>query len=218
MPARKYTDAQRTSFLYTTYRGMLQRCNNKNSSHYKHYGGKGVKVCEEWENDYVSFYNWALKNNASKELTLDRVDNNLGYSPENCRWVDAKQQANNKSNNRKLTYNGMTKTIAQWSELTRIQESTIRFRLDHYGYTIGQALGYEDKPIKKINRENSRKPVLQFDLDGNLIKEWKSIQEINDELGFNISTLRWCIYGIQKSSHGYIWKYKERKKKDLMPC
>lgn len=93
------------SRLYGVWTNMRQRCNNPSNTHYKYYGERGIKVCTEWEEDFINFYNWAMSNGYDEnapygECTIDRIDNNKGYSPDNCRFVNLTVQANNKSNNR----------------------------------------------------------------------------------------------------------------------
>lgn len=206
---RKYTKEQTQSFLYSTWLGMRQRCFDKNSSHYKYYGDKGVTMCEEWINDYSKFYEWSIKNGASKELTIDRIDNNGNYEPNNCRWVDSIVQANNKTQNRVIEYNGEKLTLMQWSRKTGIKDATIRMRLDKYGYSIGEALGYESHKTKQYDRSNRRKPIEQYSLNGDFIKLWDSAQVASKSLGISINSIRNCAIGIYKTGNGFIWKYKK---------
>lgn len=114
--------------LYDTYNNMIQRCNNSNNSQYTNYGGRGIKVCDEWKNNFIAFYSWSMDNGYSDGLTIDRIDNNGNYEPDNCRWVDYKTQNNNERSNVYITYKGMTKTLQQWSEYLNVDYGTIRTR------------------------------------------------------------------------------------------
>lgn len=102
--------------LYHVFKCMKERCYKKYNYNYKHYGGRGIKICDEWLNDFMNFYNWAIANGYNDNLTIDRINVNGNYEPSNCRWVDMKHQNNNKRNNVLLTHNGKTKTITQWSD------------------------------------------------------------------------------------------------------
>ena len=82
--------------LYRIYGAMKQRCTNQNAKNYKHYGGRGITVCDEWNESFSTFKQWAENNGYSPDLSIDRVDNSLGYNPVNCRWANATTQANNR--------------------------------------------------------------------------------------------------------------------------
>lgn len=115
--------------LYSTYRGMLQRCNYKKHISYKDYGGRGIKVCQEWS-EFIPFYNWATNNGYQEHLTLDRIDVNGNYKPSNCRWATTKEQARNTSRNKFITYKGRKETLSFWSEYFNIGHKTISYRLN----------------------------------------------------------------------------------------
>ena len=115
------------SRIYCIYHNMLERCNNQNNSHYCYYGERGIKVCEEWSNKkdgFLSFYDWAIKNGYTDELTIDRINNNGDYDPNNCRWTDMKTQNRNKRSNRILTYNGENYIMKDLAQKLGIKYST----------------------------------------------------------------------------------------------
>ena len=117
------------SRIYTIYRGMIYRC-NRNYHENKRYYGRGIKVCQEWlgENGFYNFYNWAMNNGYSDNLTIDRIDNDGNYEPTNCRWVTMHDQQNNKNNNIRISYNGETKTLSQWCEELSLNYRTVLAR------------------------------------------------------------------------------------------
>lgn len=107
---------------------MQKRCYNPKRSSYKWYGGRGITICEEWRTNPASFYTWAIESGYEEHLTIERIDVNGNYCPENCKWVTQKEQKNNQRSNHLITYKGKTKTMAEWSELTGLSYSTIRSR------------------------------------------------------------------------------------------
>lgn len=125
---------------------MKQRCLNKNHINYKNYGARGIAVCERWLS-YDNFYH--DMGNPEHGYTLDRTDNNKGYSLNNCTWATWKQQANNKRNNHYLTYKNETKTLQQWGEKLGLKPNTILTRIRR-GWSITKALCYsENESIKR---------------------------------------------------------------------
>lgn len=118
---------------------MKQRCENSADIHYKNYGGRGIAICDSWR-VFSGFKEWALLNGYDKHLTLDRINNDGNYEPSNCRWTTQKEQCNNKRTNHMISYNGETKTIAQWAEATGITASTIEHRLNRGNWDIERAL------------------------------------------------------------------------------
>jgi hypothetical protein len=114
--------------LYVAYRNMVARCGKLNHPQFHYYGGRGIAVCEEWS-EYLNFKRWSLEHGWRKGLSLDRTDNNGGYSPSNCRWVNHREQMSNTSRNRFLEYGGERKTIAEWSRSTGFGWKTIETRL-----------------------------------------------------------------------------------------
>lgn len=117
--------------LYIVWSGMIRRCTNPNAANYGRYGSRGIDVCEEWRENFEFFYNWAMMSGYKKGLTLDRIDNDLGYFPDNCRWVDRKTQQNNTRQNHFVTYGGETHSVAEWSRILGINHETLRYRVNN---------------------------------------------------------------------------------------
>ena len=126
--------------LFEIYRAMKRRCSEHDNKDYKYYGGRGIRVCDEWLNSLESFAKWSYANGYNDTLTIDRIDSNGNYEPSNCRWVDNTIQANNKRNNIFLEYNGKKKTIAQWSRDLNIKYGTLYNRAIINNMTIENIL------------------------------------------------------------------------------
>lgn len=109
-------------------KGMKRRCYNKNVEDYKHYGGRGIKVYDEWLKYSVFFYKWALENGYDDNLSIDRIDVDGDYEPSNCRWATKAEQSNNKRNSVFLIYNNEKKTITEWSEIYNITMAKVSYR------------------------------------------------------------------------------------------
>lgn len=127
--------------LFNAWRGMKRRCQANNERCFKDYRGRGITVCEEWANDFESFKAWALANGYEDKprISLDRIDNDKGYSPDNCRWVTAKEQARNKRSNVFLEYNGERHCLAEWAEKLGIDPRTIGYRY-RAGWSVREIL------------------------------------------------------------------------------
>ena len=123
---------------------MLTRCNNKNDTRYQWYGGRGITVCDRWS----KFENFlADMGERPEKMTLDRIDTNGNYCPENCRWATNKQQHRNKRSNRLLTHDGETKCVAEWAETVGISQGALASRIDVYGWSVEKAL---TTPVRKL--------------------------------------------------------------------
>lgn len=124
--------------LYHIWKSIRERCNTPTSTIYKNYGGRGISICKQWD-DFKVFREWALTHGYNDSLTIDRIDVNGNYEPNNCRWATYKKQANNKRNNRYIEYQGQVKTMTEWAELYNIKLATLWSRLNR-GWSIEKAL------------------------------------------------------------------------------
>ena len=174
---------------------MKQRTNNKNHEAYYRYGGKGIKICDEWSNSYVAFKNWASKNGYRPNLTLDRIENSKGYYPENCKWSTPKQQANNRTNNVIYTYKGITKTLEQWADEYKIDKLLVWKRVHRQGYTIEQALTYKKHygTVKRWQKYRKTNNLLTFKGETHCLAEWAKIVKINRNALYSRLTAGWTI-------------------------
>lgn len=134
--------------IYETWRSIKRRCYQKNFISYKWYGGRGITVCEEWRNSFVKFCDWAMANGYQQGLTIDRINKDGNYCPENCRWVDNLTQQNNRTDNKNLTFNGTTKTMSEWARFFGIKYITLKTRIRN-GWDIEKAL---TTPVKQYKR------------------------------------------------------------------
>lgn len=128
--ARKNRKKQSKRLIHI-FSNMKRRCYNAKDLHYKYYGARGIGICSEWLNNSKAFYSWAIENGYSDNLTIDRINVNGDYKPSNCRWVTMKVQQNNRTNNRKITLKGETKTASQWAEEYGITHEGFMWRYRH---------------------------------------------------------------------------------------
>lgn len=125
--------------LYNVWRNIKYRCNCKTCKMYKHYGGRGIKLCNEWSNNYESFYNWSMNNGYQEGLSIDRINVNGDYEPSNCRWATQEEQANNTTKNIYIDYKGNKKTISQIAKENGFRPSMLYYRLSK-GLSVEEAL------------------------------------------------------------------------------
>lgn len=141
---REQTVARNTSHnesktrLYKIWVGMRQRCNNPNKVCYVNYGGRGITICDEW-NDFLTFKAWAVDNRYDDSMSIERIDVNGNYEPANCTWVPCSDQAKNRRNCNILTHNGKTQTVSEWARELNIHRTTINGRLKS-GWSVEDAL------------------------------------------------------------------------------
>lgn len=126
--------------IYKIWSGIKARCLNPNDKYYINYGKRGITIFKDWELSFESFYNWAINNGYEDNLTIDRIDNNKGYFPDNCRWTDYKTQENNRRNNTIYYVNGEKMTLSQCSDLCGYSSAMLSRRMKVNGLSIEQAM------------------------------------------------------------------------------
>lgn len=150
--------------LYRVWRGMINRCCNPRMIYYQRYGGRGIKICQEWLNSFDSFEKWAYSTGYDEkakrgECTIDRIDTNGNYEPSNCRWVSMKEQQNNRSNNHYVEIDGKTMTLSEWGQAEYYEASlpTIKTRIRR-GWSDKDAI---TKPVRKFGKDLSKEKLLE---------------------------------------------------------
>ena len=213
--SRNQTHGLRHTRIYSIWCGMKARCHRKTDKLYKRYGAKGITVCDDWKDNFLAFYNWSMDNGYTDELTIDRIDNSKGYSPDNCRWITHAEQQRNKSNVPIIEYCGKQVTMIELSEMTGVSIHSIRNRrvcaLKRNGsFTVDDLLtDHRHSPVyteKFYNRKQpGRRLIGMYSKDGKLLKKMY-LRDVK-QLGFSRTAVGNCLAGRAKSSGGYIWKY-----------
>ena len=149
--------SKKNTRLNKCYHDMILRCYDNSRKAFKDYGARGIKVCDEWMNaervpkqdnatkGWLAFKEWALFNGYSDSLTLDRIDTNGNYSPNNCRWVNKIIQANNTRRNHYILFNGQTKTLADWCRCLGLNYGNTEYRINRGGWSIEKAFSFKMK-------------------------------------------------------------------------
>lgn len=169
------------SVLYNKWGSMKTRCYYPKSKDYKNYGGRGIKICDEWLN-YDNFRNWSISTGYQEGLTIDRIDNDRNYEPSNCKWITMKEQQRNKRNNRIITYNGKSLTLVEWGEIYNINPDRIGARLKN-GWSVEDALSTEVKSPMKKKIENLGLEMKKYRKENNMTqKDLADIFEVRHSL------------------------------------
>lgn len=152
------THGESKTRLYGTWINIKKRCYKETVPGYENYGGRGIRVCDEWLHSYANFRDWAYQNGYSddkdkEECSIDRIDVNGNYCPENCRWVSRKVQNNNSRHNHYIEYNGEKHTIAEWAEILGIKYKVLLARIVVYHWTIDRAFTQpvDQRPNRKCS-------------------------------------------------------------------
>lgn len=141
--------------LYRIWLQMKNRCYNTRTKRYPDYGGRGIKVCDEWLHDFQAFWDWSMTHGYADDLSIDRIDNNGSYTPDNCRWVTQFVQANNSRHCRMLTFKGETHSVSEWSRITGISRHTLSNRIHVYGWSVEKTLTVPNGGGKKWRRNQA---------------------------------------------------------------
>ena len=201
----KYKDLGLTKEEFDSLRGRYQliknRCYNKKNNHYYLYGGRGITMCDEWLNSYDAFYKWAIENGFKKELTIDRINNNGNYCPENCRWVDYYTQSKNRRNIKTYEINGERLTLTEISRKYKISFHKLESRVINNKMDIYVAISFGNEYTKYP------KKVGQFSKDGKLIKIFNRQKDACIELGIKKQNISLCIKDFSKTAGGFKWQY-----------
>lgn len=152
MPRLKHGASVLNLKLYRVFNAMKARCTSPKSDMFPIYGGRGICIGPEWEDNPRAFVIWALSNGYREGLTIDRIDVNGNYEPNNCRWVTVKEQSRNRQYNRYITFRGETRCVGEWAEITGIRSPNIITRLDRCGMSVEDALTIPPIRRKKLYR------------------------------------------------------------------
>lgn len=149
--------------IYNIWRAMKQRCYNKNAKNYKNYGARGIKICDEWLQNFKNFYDWAMKNDYAENLSIDRIDVNGNYEPKNCRWITLQEQNNNRRSNNNITFGEKTQNLTQWCKLLNIKKHKIYASMEK-GHSCNDAicslLGFTKQQLDEFFETNDYTKLL----------------------------------------------------------
>ena len=177
--------------LYGVWVNIKERCLKPRNKAYKNYGGRGIKICENWSKNFLNFYDWAMANGYAESLSIDRIDVNGDYCPENCRWATPKQQARNKRDSKMVVFNGVEKHWMDWCEELGLSKSAVGHCKQRTNMEYQEIF---ERYIKKKNRTKTDGKIRKLDKMNFPIKEWLqqnlSKAEIARRCGVDRATIR----------------------------
>ena len=188
--------------VYSRWQAMKKRCYQVGTEGYENYGGRGIKVCDEWKNNPSAFCEWALENGFSEELTLDRKDVNGDYCPENCKWSTKTEQNRNKRNNHFVTYNGKKITLSEYSEITGIKHGAIDWR-------VNRSKMSEEDALKRPIRKQTKGIDIGFDLSSECRKRGMKLSTVWSR----INKLGWSIEDALNTPKNALYRKTPKNKK-----
>ena len=139
-PAHNRTHGLSKDPIYQRWNQMKERCYNPSCKSYADYGGRGIKMCDEWKDSVVSFAEWAFANGYKRELTIERIDNDGDYCPSNCKWIKRSEQPRNRRLCYSITYNGKTKNLSDWCKELGLEYKRIHNRMHKLGWSFERAI------------------------------------------------------------------------------
>lgn len=184
------------SRIYKIWSKMKARCEHENDPAYKDYGGRGIKLCDGWH-DFLTFKDWSYNHGYTDDLTIDRIDVNGNYEPDNCRWVGWDIQHNNTRNTIKVTLGDITHSLSEWCRELNLRYSTVQSRI-HRGIDVYEAM---------FTPVTSKVPIIAIDDEGNRI-EYDSIVEAAKAMGTSVTPINDACANPDKLYKGYYWKRK----------
>ena len=199
--------------IYNIWKSMKQRCYDTKAISFPNYGGRGISICDEWRNDFMFFYDWAMANGYKENLSIDRIDFNGNYEPSNCRWATKNEQAQNKRNNIVLELNGERHTISEWSRITGIKSGALQGR-KYAGWSDEKTLTTPVKNFDFHKMSNGKSPVILVNKDG-IVSEYDSIRDAAKSNNLSYASVYRYLRGEQKTCRGYDFRYKDNEQKLL---
>lgn len=188
--------------LYKIYYSMKSRCyGNWDKRQMKNYRDRGITICDEWLNDYPAFRDWAMQNGYNDTLTIERIDNDKGYSPDNCKWIPLKEQAANRRTNYYITIDDETHTMAEWCRRNNVSRDAACKRIEAYGWDPVLAVTTPTRAYEEYGRFSRKRKADEWTLHG---KGWKELEisyngqtlnaeQWSDITGIPAPTIRWRL-------------------------